>query len=253
MIRVFALMALSFSFSGFSLEVENKGSDLEKVMDHAQDQLPRDAFHVVENKFQFLNEISLKPDCEDTFHVVDVAVLADRFSLWKKCLADVEPYYALKTNNDPMIASVLAMLGTGFDCASEKEIEQVLGLGVNPSKIVFANPRKPISSIHYAKRKGVDLMTFDSVEELDKLSSLYPQANLLLRIKADDSLSSSHLSEKFGATLAEAYEILDVGFERGDQIVGVAFHVGSNCTHLESYRKAILDAAELFRYSKKRW
>ena len=37
---------------------------------------------------------------------------------------------------------VLAALGCGFDCASAKEMKQVLALGVDPDRIVFAHPCK---------------------------------------------------------------------------------------------------------------
>lgn len=60
---------------------------------------------------------------------------------------------------------------------------------------------------------GVNLLTFDSLEELDKLLKLFPNANLLLRINTDDSKSLNQLSEKFGASLEESYEILDDGFD----------------------------------------
>ncbi len=152
-----------------------------------------------------------------------------------------------------MIAGVLAHLGTGFDCASEKEIEQMLSLGVDPSKIIFAHPRKPASAILYAKKNGIDLLTFDSLEELDKMRIIHPDAHFLLRIKTDDSHSVIQLSNKFGATLEEAYEILDAGLSQGAPIVGIAFHVGSNCTHPGSYTNAILDAAQLFDHCKKEW
>lgn len=190
---------------------------------------------------------------EDTFHVVDVGVLVERFAFWQEHLPNVVPYYAFKTNNDKIIASILGNLGTGFDCASKNEIEQIINLGVDSSKIIFAHPRKPLSDIYYAKEKRVNLLTFDSIEELNKLLHLYPEADLLLRIKTDDSQSSSQLSQKFGATLEESYAILDSGFSRDARIIGIAFHVGSNCSHLESYQKALVDASNLFRYSQDHW
>ncbi len=216
----------------------------------AEDYLGPGAFQKVTDKFQFLEELALQPSCADTFHTVDVGILVARVQLWQKALPNVTPYYAVKANNDPVIAGVLAKLGTSFDCASENEIEQILSLGVEPSRIVFANPRKSISSIQYAQKNGIGLFTFDSIEELEKMIRLYPEANLLLRIKTDDSHSIVPLSAKFGATRDESEEILTHGFSRGAHIVGIAFHVGSNCTHAGSYEKAILDAAELFRYAK---
>lgn len=56
------------------------------------------------------------------------------------------------------------------------ELEQVLGLGVAPSRIIFANPCKAVSHIQYAARCGVQLLTFDSEEELTKLARHHPGA-----------------------------------------------------------------------------
>ena len=55
-------------------------------------------------------------------------------------------------------------------------MEQVLSLGVAPSRIIFANPCKAVSHIRYAARCGVRLVTFDSEEELTKLARQYPEA-----------------------------------------------------------------------------
>jgi ornithine decarboxylase len=88
---------------------------------------------------------------------------------------------------------------------------------------------------------------------LEKILSHYPQAKLVLRIKTDDAQSGNPLSAKFGADLEEAQAILDKGFEKNANIMGISFHVGSNCLHLETYEKALVDAAHLFQYSKDYW
>lgn len=39
---------------------------------------------------------------------------------------------AVKCNDDKLLVSMLAALGTGFDCASKAEIQLVTSLGVRP-------------------------------------------------------------------------------------------------------------------------
>lgn len=46
----------------------------------------------------------------------------------------------MKCNPDHEVLRLLAALGTGFDCASKQEIEQVLNIGVDPSRIIYAQP-----------------------------------------------------------------------------------------------------------------
>lgn len=248
MLKILLSGLLFASFSLFSQQTPH-----ENAIKAAQSMLLKDNFHIVKNKFDFINDLCSSPSCEDSFHIVDVGLIAERFSLWQENFPNIVPYYAVKTNNDYVMTSVLASLGIGFDCASKNEIEQIISHGVDPSRIIFAHPRKPASAIHYANEMGVNLLTFDSIDELHKLLKLYPQANLVLRIKTDDAMSVSPLSQKFGATMKESYEILDEGFSKGAHIIGIAFHVGSNCIHLESYQKAIFDAAALFHYSDERW
>ena len=82
----------------------------------------------------------------------------------------------MKCNDTLAILEVLAALGTGFDCASKSEINKILSLGVEPERIIYANPVKPTSHIKYAATTKVDLMTFDNETELYKIKELFPQA-----------------------------------------------------------------------------
>ena len=56
------------------------------------------------------------------------------------------------------------------------EIQLVLSLGVTPDRIIYAHTTKAQSHIQYACAHGVDLMTFDSEEELLKVSRFHAKA-----------------------------------------------------------------------------
>ena len=58
-------------------------------------------------------------DKEDPFYAVDLGRLLDLHDIWRECLANVQPYYAVKCNSDPALLQTLACLGCGFDCASK--------------------------------------------------------------------------------------------------------------------------------------
>lgn len=70
----------------------------------------------------------------------------------------------------------MAALGTGFDCASKKEISEVLDIGVKQSRIIYANPTKVVSHLRYAASVNVDLLTFDNEMELYKIQEIHPKA-----------------------------------------------------------------------------
>ena len=55
-------------------------------------------------------------------------------------------------------------------------MKKILELGVDPSRVIFANPTKLPSHINYAKLTGISSMTFDNEPELQKIQKLYPKA-----------------------------------------------------------------------------
>uniref|UniRef100_A0A3B3Z9V4 ornithine decarboxylase n=1 Tax=Periophthalmus magnuspinnatus TaxID=409849 RepID=A0A3B3Z9V4_9GOBI len=93
------------------------------------------------------------------------------------------PFYAVKCNPTAEVLRTLVALGTGFDCASKREIEKVLSLGVTPDRIIYANTTKPQSHIRYGSAAGVDMMTFDCEEELLKISTSHSKANSRASLK----------------------------------------------------------------------
>lgn len=141
---------------------------------------------------------------------------------------------------------MLAALGTGFECASKNEIELVLNLGVEPSRIIYANPCKTKSYIRYARQEGVKQMTFDSTDELYKIGALFPDAELLLRISTNDQSSFCGFSVKFGASLACAKELLQLAKHLALNVVGVSFHIGSGARSPLAFLKAIQDSRKVF-------
>ena len=146
-------------------------------------------------------------------------------------LPRIKPHYAIKANNDPLILRLFAHLDTGFDCASQAELEQVLEIGVDAERIIYANPCKAKSSLIHAYRRGVDYMTFDNEHELHKVKESHASAKLLLRIKTDDSSAKWALGIKFGADMKTALGLVDLARELKLNLVGVAFHVG--CSNLK--------------------
>jgi ornithine decarboxylase len=153
---------------------------------------------------------------------------------------------AVKCNPDPQVLRLMAELGLGFDCASMNEIETVLKLGVDPSRIIYAQPCKTKAYLRYAAKAGVKQMTFDNLDELYKIKQLTPHAELYLRILTDDSGSLCQLSNKFGASMNDTGDLLDLAKKLDLNVVGVAFHVGSGASDPQAFIKAVQDARFVF-------
>ncbi|CAK7202368.1 Ornithine decarboxylase [Sporothrix eucalyptigena] len=187
-----------------------------------------------------------EPGDEDTFFVADLGEVYRQQVRWKMNLPRVKPFYAVKCNPDPKVLQLLAEMGNGFDCASKAEIEQVLNMGVDPSRIIYAQPCKTNSYVRYVASKGVRQMTFDNADELRKIAKLYPEAELFLRILTDDSSSLCRLSLKFGASLDATDSLLALARELNLNVVGVSFHVGSGASDPVAFLKAVQDAYAVF-------
>jgi ornithine decarboxylase len=194
-----------------------------------------------------INHEFCEPGEEDTFFVADLGEVYRQHLRWKRNLPRVKPFYAVKCNPDTKLLGLLSALGTGFDCASKAEIEQVLNLGVDPSRIIYAQPCKTNSYVRYVAQQGVRQMTFDNADELRKIARLYPDAELFLRILTDDSSSLCRLSLKFGASLDSTDSLLALARELGLNVVGVSFHVGSGASDPGAFLKAVQDAHVVFQ------
>lgn len=113
---------------------------------------------------------------EEPFYVFNIGDIVKKHQIWIEKMPRVIPHYAVKCNDNEVVLATLVALGTSFDCASKGEINKVLSLGVNPEKIIFANPTKPKSHIKHATVVGVKTMTFDCDIELQKIKAICPDA-----------------------------------------------------------------------------
>ena len=164
--------------------------------------------------------------------------------MWKTHLPTIKPYYAVKCNPEPWLLSWLAHGGTGFDCASAREIRviQDLGLPTRPD-IVFANPCKKVEDIVSSGVNKIHTTVIDSKEEIDKLAEEGWRGASYIRLRVDDAGSAMPFSAKFGAAPADVLGLAAYAKIKGQALHGISFHVGSGCTSVIQYRDAITAAA----------
>jgi ornithine decarboxylase len=174
-------------------------------------------------------------------------VLKKQFQTFKKLMPRVDIFYAMKANPHPEIIKTFVKLGANFDVASANEMKLALECGASPRQIVFANTIKSSEDIQMAKRNRVNLMTFDNEAELYKIAKYHPGAKLLLRIKVANVGSIVELSLKFGAIPEHSVHLLKKAKNLGLVPLGIAFHVGSQCTNVESYVNALEVTASIFQ------
>lgn len=174
-------------------------------------------------------------------------ILRKQYMRFRKCLPEITPYYAVKANPYPGVIKTFIKLGSCFDVASAAEMKEVLRLGIEPDKIIFAHPIKTPEDIIFARKRKVKLIVFDNEPELYKLSKFYPGAHVLLRIKVANEGSVVELSLKFGADPEQAFFLLRKAKALGLVPAGISFHVGSQSKNVENYLQAIELSSRIFR------
>ncbi|KAE9550268.1 hypothetical protein FO519_006506 [Halicephalobus sp. NKZ332] len=191
-------------------------------------------------------------DDQEPFFVVNLTTLIEKFSEFTRELPNIKPFYAVKSSDDPVILTILSKLGCAFDCASEGEISKVLNLGITDSKnVIYANPCKTKKSIRLADAVGINMMTFDNVEELSKVKKFHKNPEMILRIAVNDPTAQCHLGRKFGCDPEEAApELLQEAKKLDINVTGISFHVGSGCHCPETFETAIRYSRNLFDFGK---
>lgn len=177
--------------------------------------------------------------------LVDPEVARAQVATFRAELAGVGVHYAVKALDHPEFLAALAPWVDGFDVASLVEVERLLALGVPAGDLFFSNPVKPAAHVARAHQLGVRQFTLDSPGEVDKIAREAPGAEVVLRVAPPPGGARFPLVGKFGMWPPEAPEIAARAAAAGLSVVGVTFHVGSQCADPRTWHAAIEVGAEL--------
>ncbi len=178
--------------------------------------------------------------------VLSLEQIEKNYNLLRTHMPRVKVFYAIKANPHRRILELMRDLGSNFDVASDGEIMELTSLGVDGSRMIYANPMKTVNGLRACRNAGVGKMTFDSAGEIDKMARECPGATALLRIRIDNSSAHVDLNKKFGAGREQALELLQKAKAAGLDAAGIAFHVGSQTTSADPYLNALDIAREIF-------
>lgn len=179
--------------------------------------------------------------------LLDRATVRRAYARLRAALPEATCYYAVKANPHPEVLRTLAALGSGFEVSSVAELRAVLALGVPGSRVISSNPVKAVPFIQAAYRAGIDRFAVDSRAELVKLAHHAPGSRVYVRLTVDNSGSEWPLSKKYGASAADAVQLLREARAFGLRPYGLTFHVGSQCLDKESWGGALRLCHELWQ------
>jgi ornithine decarboxylase len=156
-------------------------------------------------------------------------------------------FYAVKANPSPWVIETLAANGvTSFDVASIPEIELVAQFAPG-SRMAFMHPvksRKAIAAAYFDH--GVKTFALDTHEELAKILEATDGAkdlNLMVRLAVQADGAAYSLSGKFGVDMHQAPGLLLAARRATQELMGVSFHVGSQCMRPTAYQAAMTQAS----------
>ncbi len=160
--------------------------------------------------------------------------------------------YAVKCNPDVRLLQAVIDGGMeSFDCASIREIQQIRALKPDAA-IYFMHPVKPRESIREAYFDyNVRAFVLDSADELRKILEETDHAKdltLFVRMGVPKQKVATDFSVKFGAQPILAAQLLTMARPVCAKL-GLAFHVGTQCTDTGAYSHAVKVASDVITTS----
>ncbi|NLK62063.1 MAG: type III PLP-dependent enzyme [Fusobacteria bacterium] len=188
---------------------------------------------------------------EEPVIILDLDIIEKNYWRMKNSLDHSVIYYAVKANSEKRILERLVKIGSSFDIASIGELDLMLSLGADPSKLSYGNTIKKEKHIKYAYDKGVRLFVADEFSEIEKISRQAPGSKVFARIQMGDSDSDWPLTRKFGTNIEKAVDLMILAKEKDLIPYGISFHVGSQCYDKYAWKTALLKVADIFYHLKK--
>lgn len=185
-------------------------------------------------------------DKETPCLIIDLEAVKRKFREINQSLPFAKIYYAVKANPNDEVIRLLNELGSSFDVATRFELDQLLRLGVEPSRMSYGNTIKKASDVRYFYEKGIRLFVTDSKEDLDNIARYAPGSRVFFRLLTEGTGSDWPLSRKFGAHSDMIYYLIIAARDAGLEPYGFSFHVGSQQRDIGQWDDAIARCKYLF-------
>ena len=203
-------------------------------------------------KFKSVNELvnTLKPD--NPVYCIRPEQVKKSVSFFRQNFPG-KILYAVKTNpHEKIIRQIISNGIKDFDVASLAEIKLIKKINseVNLHFMHTIKSKESISSAYFDY--GVRSFSLDNKDELRKILEATKQAKdlkLFVRIAISNEHAEIDLSRKFGALPTEALGLVRLCKEHS-VMLGISFHVGSQCMEKISYTKGIREIGNIIKKTK---
>ena len=172
--------------------------------------------------------------------------------------------FSVKSSNNLQILKLISSQGLGFDVVSGGELNKVLYINADKSKIVFSGVGKTKQDLICAIKNNIKSINVESLSELKLISTLVNEmnipANIALRLnpeiksKTHPYLETGSSKSKFGIAKSELHKCMRIIKNQNNiNLKGLAFHIGSEIKDFSYFKRAInfmLDQINLLNMDK---
>ncbi len=190
--------------------------------------------------------LDFSKDLETPNIVINLSQVEKNFINLRESFPYASIYFAIKSNPGEPVLKLLASLGSNFDVASRYELDKIMSIGVEASRLSYGNTIKKARDIKYFYDQGVRMFATDSKDDLKAIAENAPGSKIYVRMLVENAQTADWpLSRKFGCHPDMAYDLLVMAKKLGLHPYGVSFHVGSQQRDIGAWNDAIAKASYL--------
>jgi diaminopimelate decarboxylase len=135
--------------------------------------------------------------------------------------------YATKANPHPRVMGQLRDLVDEFNVTNLPHLDDVLALGVEPSRITFLHPVATAGTLAAVAARGVTRFVVDDARGLRLLRDLHRPLRVTLRLLPPDAGESTRSVIRFGGAPDEVRVLAREALDAGLELEAVSFFVGT--------------------------
>jgi diaminopimelate decarboxylase len=179
-------------------------------------------------------------------YVYDADKIIEKISILRDSFQNVnlKIKYACKANTNISILKLMRKHGVEIDVVSPQELQLALLAGYEGSQITFTPSGVSFDEIEYAAEAGTRI-NLDNLDVLEKFGQKYGNTKpALIRLKphvfggGNEKIMTAHPESKFGISIHQREEILEIVKKYGIKIIGLHQHTGSDVKNADAFTKA---------------
>ena len=191
-------------------------------------------------------------------YVYDANKIIEKISIFRAAFEGInlKIKYACKANTNISVLKLMRKYGVEIDVVSPQELELALLAGYSGEQITFTPSGVDFEEIVAAANVGAKI-NLDNLDVLEKFGQKYGNTKgCLIRIKphvfggGNEKIMTAHPESKFGISIHQKEEILEIVNKYNIKIIGLHQHTGSDVKKADAFTQAasaILELAMSFK------